>query len=157
MVQFCTKKAPAFVDALNSRHAPEQNGRRPRKIGSNRSMLKPPDNGLGHSQAAHLLAAGRRCAARSIICELAAPRVTRDQYVCCYVCRGFVCCCGHRTDGPLWFLSVAEQQKLSFSGRATARPRARRGREQQTTNATPLPPWHLACILSHGMPATCAL
>ena len=70
MAQFCTKKAPGFGDALNSRHAPEQNGRRAREFGSNRSLLKAPDNGLGHARAAQLLTASRRCCARPIICEL---------------------------------------------------------------------------------------
>ena len=43
----------------------EQNGRRARKFGVDRSLLKPPDNGLGHARDAHLLAAGRRCCAPS--------------------------------------------------------------------------------------------
>ena len=68
MVHFCTKKAPASTLVLIPAHAPEENGRRAREIGSNRSLLKRPDNGLGHAQAAHLLAAGRRCCARAMNC-----------------------------------------------------------------------------------------
>ena len=80
MVQFCTKKAPVFTLVLIPAHAPEENGRRAREIGLDRSLLKRPDNGLGHAEAAHLLAAGRRCCARPINCEVARPRRVHNLY-----------------------------------------------------------------------------